>query len=97
MDRYIVLSHDIASQYIVGHATLEEGTIALESHGYPRPLEESILSNGCSVFMRIRMELCLMIICGEVNNAKRLRLQRSDSVDDLLDIKNGSSFYCFDG
>ena len=97
MDKYIVISHDIASQNIVGHATLEEGTRALESHKYPRPLEKSILSNECSVFIRIRMELCLMIACGEVSNAKRLRLQHSDSVDDLLDIRNGSSFQCFGG
>ena len=38
------------------------------------------------------MELGLMIASGEVNNAKHLRLQSSDSVDDLLDIGNGPSF-----
>ena len=37
------------------------------------------------------MELGLVIACGEVNDVKHLRFQDSNSVDDLLDIRNVKS------
>ena len=43
------------------------------------------------------MELRLMVSCSEDNNAKHLRLQSSDSVDDLLDVRDGPTLQCSGG
>ena len=97
MDQYIVnvyltYASDIACQDCVGHATLEEGAGTLQAHCYPSPLEKSVLSNESSVFLRIRMELGLMIAGGEVDDAEHFGLQSSDPVDYLLDVRDGPTF-----
>ena len=43
------------------------------------------------------MELGLMIADGEVDDAKHLRLQSSDPVDNLLDVRGGPALQCSSG
>ena len=57
---YLAYACDIACQYFIGHTTLKERAWTLETHGYSVPFKQSILSDECRVFLRIRMQRCLM-------------------------------------